>query len=65
MEISFTPSADVTVALNALLDILERRHSRNPALRRDEVAEHSTRSIKLTLANLPLPTYFSQTDPRR
>ena len=63
MEISFTPSADVAVALNALLDILERRHSRNPALRRDEVAEHSTRSIKLTLANLLLPTYFSQTDP--
>jgi len=63
MEFSFTPSADVAVALNALLDILERRHSRNPALRRDEVAEHSTRSIKLTLANLLLPTYFSQTDP--
>jgi hypothetical protein len=38
MEFSFTPSPDVSVALNALLDILERRHSRNPALRRDEVA---------------------------
>ena len=63
MDFSFTPSADVAVALNALLDILERRHSRNPALRRDEVAEHLTRSIKLSLANTSLPTYFSQTDP--
>ncbi len=63
MEFSFTPAADVMVALNALLDILERRHLRNPALHRDEVAEHSTRSIKLTLASLSLPTYFSQTDP--
>jgi hypothetical protein len=77
MEFSFTPSADVTVALNALLDILERRHSRNSALlklRGDNVSEvertehancttHNARSIKLTLANLSLPTYFSQTDP--
>ncbi len=77
MEFSFTPSADVTVALNALLDILERRRSRNPAAlkpHRDNVSEvegmeHATctipnaRSIKLTLANLPLPAYFSQTDP--
>ncbi len=77
MEFSFTPSPDVTVALNTLLDILERRYSRNPSLpklRRDNVSEvegtehathttHHARSIKLTLANLPLPTYFSQTDP--
>jgi len=57
MELSFTPSPDVTVALNALLDILERRSSRN--------GTHATqhRSIKVTFANLSLPTYFSQTDP--
>jgi hypothetical protein len=47
-EISFTPWADVSVTLNALLDILERR------------AEHTTRSIKVALAALPLPGYFSQ-----
>ena len=51
MELPFTPSPDVTVTLNALLDILERR------------AEHTTRSIKVTLAALPLPGYFSQANP--
>jgi len=55
MEMSFVPSPDVSVALNALLDILERRVSRD--------TEHATRSIKVTLANLSLPNYFSQTDP--
>lgn len=55
MEISFSPSPDVSVALNALFDILERRVSRD--------TEHATRSIKVILANLPLPRYFSQTDP--
>lgn len=71
MGMPFTPSPDVTVALNALLDILERRRSRNPNLPKlhqdivDEIesTEHATRSIKITLANLPLPAYFSQTDP--
>lgn len=57
MEISFTPSPDVVVALNALLDILERRtHA-------ERNTEHATRSIKVTLASLLLPDYFSQTDP--
>lgn len=51
MELSFTPSPDVNVVLNVLLDILERR------------AEHTTRSIKVTLTTLPLPGYFSQTNP--
>ena len=50
-EISFTASIDVSVALNALLDTLERR------------AEHTTRSIKVSLAALPLPGYFSQANP--
>jgi hypothetical protein len=51
MVLPFTPSPDVTVALNALLDILERR------------AEHTTRSIRVSLTALPLPGYFSQTNP--
>ncbi len=51
MELPFTPSPDVTVTLNTLLDILERR------------AEHTTRSIKVVLANLRLPGYFSQANP--
>ena len=54
MEISFTPSPDVSVALNALLDILERRNgTRNT----------QQRSIKVTLANLSLPSYYSQANP--
>ena len=55
MEISFTPSLDVAVVLNALLDILERRTSHS--------TQHETRSIKVTLADLPLPSYFSQANP--
>ena len=51
MELPFTPSPDVTVTLNALLDILERR------------AEQTTRSIKVVLATLRLPGYFSQANP--
>lgn len=54
MDISFAPSPDVGVILNALLDILERR---------DGTRDTQQRSIKVTLAKLPLPTYFSQTDP--
>jgi hypothetical protein len=63
MEASFIPSPDVAVAMNALLDILERRASHNPALSKVEGAQHATRSIKVTLANLSLPTYFSQANP--
>ena len=71
MEFSFTPSPDVTIALNALLDILERRRLRNPTLPKphqnnvDEVeeTEHATRSIKITLADIALPHYFSQANP--
>jgi hypothetical protein len=51
MTISFTPSPDVVVVLNALLDIVERR--KNP----------EARSVKVNLADLLLPAYFSQTDP--
>ncbi len=55
MEMPFIPSPDVSVALNALLDILERRVSRD--------TEHATRSIKVTLTNISLPNYFSQANP--
>lgn len=50
-DISFTPSTDVSVVLNALLDIFERR--KNP----------SERSIKVVFTGLNLPGYFSQIDP--
>jgi hypothetical protein len=55
MEITFTPSRDVSVVLNALLDILERRLPRD--------TEHAIRSIKVTLTDLSLPNYFSQANP--
>jgi hypothetical protein len=55
MEMPFIPPPDVSVVLNALLDILERRLPRD--------TEHATRSIKVILANLPLPNYFSQANP--
>ncbi len=58
MEVSFIPSPDVAVVLNALLDILERRASQNGT----RATQHS-RSIKVTLADLPLPNYFSQANP--
>ncbi len=62
MDFSFAPSPDVTVVLNALLDILERRPSKNGTrTTQHESTQH--RATKITLANLPLPTYFSQTDP--
>lgn len=64
MGFSFTPSPDVVIALNALLDILERRPLKNGTRNtQHESTQHATRSIKVTLSNLPLPNYFSQTDP--
>jgi len=58
MEISFTPSLDVAVVLNALLDILERRTSQNGTR-----AKQHSRFIKVSLADLSLPSYFSQANP--
>jgi hypothetical protein len=55
MEMSFIPSPDVSVALNVLLDILERRDGTRNL--------QNARAIKVILANIPIPTYFSQTDP--
>ncbi len=59
MEISFTPSPDVAVVLNALLDILERRAAQNGT----RTTEHAPRSIKISLSDLSLPNYFSQSNP--
>ncbi|MGA7606736.1 MAG: hypothetical protein WCA79_12515 [Anaerolineales bacterium] len=49
--ISFVPSADTRVIVDALLDIFERREA------------SSTRAIKVRLREINLPTYFSQQDP--
>ncbi|MBI3164940.1 MAG: hypothetical protein HYZ24_09675 [Chloroflexi bacterium] len=78
MEISFTPSPDVVVILNALLDKYENRVKRNHTLSESKAVYQTSqdtqpcpersrrdapRSIKVSLTDLPLPTYFSQTDP--
>ncbi|MEW5830789.1 MAG: Wadjet anti-phage system protein JetD domain-containing protein [Chloroflexota bacterium] len=71
MEISFTPSPDVVVILNALLDKFENRAkrtthhaTRNISSRSEaEWTHQSLRSVKITLTGLPLPAYFSQADP--
>jgi hypothetical protein len=55
MDISFIPSPDVAVIINAILDKFENRIQRN--------TQHSLRSIKIILTDIPLPSYFSQTDP--
>jgi hypothetical protein len=49
--VSFIPSPDVAVVLNSLLDSLERR------------TQPTTRAIRVTLADLSLPNYFSQANP--
>jgi hypothetical protein len=59
MELTFSPSADVIVILNALLDIFERRTTQNAK----SPTEHATRTIKVVLADISLPAYFSQLDP--
>jgi|CXWL01.1.fsa_nt_gi hypothetical protein len=78
MEIYFSPSPDVAVVLNALLDILERRSSQNGTRNTEHNPDTHTnlrsvqerppldyrpRSIKVIVAELTLPNYFSQTDP--
>lgn len=49
--ISFIPSADTKVIINALLDIFEKR------------GVSSVRAIKVKLREINLPAYFSQQDP--
>jgi hypothetical protein len=58
MEITFSPSPDVAVLLNALLDQFENRARKHA---NSEIA--SARTIKISLADRTLPAYFSQTDP--
>ena len=55
MDLSFAPSQDVAVLLNALLDKYENRVKRAP--------DREPRAIKASLAELELPAYYSQTDP--
>jgi hypothetical protein len=59
VEISFTPSPDLEVILNTLLDKFEDRFTRyalgNPS--------HAIRSPRCNLRELDLPGYFSQIDP--
>jgi len=68
MELSFIPSPDVIVVLNALLDIYERRTTQNAQHPTEHATYHpeaprSGRAIKLNLIDISLPSYFSQTDP--
>src|SRR4030067_2248005 len=78
MEISFTPSPDVAVSLMPLLDTLERRahpneirntehnpdtHTPLHSVQERPLLDYRPRSIKIILAELTLPNYFSQTDP--
>ncbi len=55
MEISFSPSPDVAIIINTLLDKFENRAIHQ--------TEHTARAIKIHLSDVSLPTYFSQTDP--
>jgi hypothetical protein len=71
MEISFTPSPDVVVILNALLDKFEKRVKQGHTLREAEVTynapqntNRAPRSIKIFLDDLELPSYLSQIDPQ-
>ena len=61
MEITFSPSPDVIVVLSNLLDIYERRTSKNGT--HPLAAKPSGRSIKVNLTDIALPSYFSQIDP--
>ena len=70
MEILFTPSPDVVVILNALLDKFENRAKHNHVIGEAEETyraisptQYAPRSIKVSLTDLLLPSYFSQTDP--
>lgn len=71
MEITFAPSPDVVVILNALLDKFEKRAIHGHSLSEAEAiyqasqnTNHTPRSIKLVLDDLELPSYFSQMDPQ-
>jgi hypothetical protein len=64
MEISFVPTPDVAVILNALLDKFENRTKRKAVVGEAEGTYRASRSIKVVLDDLSLPSYFSQIDPQ-
>ncbi len=59
-EMAFTPSPDVRLLLNELLDRLERRQAAAPTTAGEE---QSMRSVKVRLNEIELPGYYSQIDP--
>jgi hypothetical protein len=61
-EITFKPSPDVVVLLHALLDKLENRVRRETEFEAGD-AQHRPRSVRVALAEVNLPGYFSQADP--
>ncbi len=61
-EVSFQPSPDVALLLHVLLDKLENR-SRKDVVGKVSTPPYRTHPVKVTLADINLPAYFSQTDP--
>jgi hypothetical protein len=62
MEISFKPSPDVVILLNALLDKLEQRSKGDSGSELGNLQPRA-HAIRVALEELDLPGYFSQTDP--
>jgi hypothetical protein len=60
--LSFVPSPDVNVVLNALLDIYERRDLPSPGGRGDG-GEGRRHAIRVDVHSMALPGYHSQVDP--
>jgi hypothetical protein len=60
LEIVFAPSGDVRVLLNELLNKLERRAVR---MLPSSPSDRPVRPVKLALAEISLPAYYSQVDP--
>jgi hypothetical protein len=61
-ELAFTPSDDVVVLLNALLDAYERRGSASLPDGK-KAGMNGRRPIKCALHEIEIPDYFSQVDP--
>ena len=64
MEISFLPTPDVAVILNALLDKFENRAQRKRVEMEAEGTFNAARPVRIVLDDLDLPSYFSQIDPQ-
>lgn len=63
-EISFIPTPDVAVILNALLDKFENRAQHKRVEVEAEGTFNASRPVRIILDDLDLPTYFSQIDPQ-